>query len=240
VRQIAPPKKDADPPAARPAADGRKSSLHQDAVAELRKIIVSGELLPGERLREVALSERLGMSRTPLREAFRTLAAEGLVELLPNRSVVVSELDPTEAADVFALLGSLEALAALQACHRMTLDQIQEIGRLHAEMVAAYERGDRPAYTEANRTIHELIVLGSNNASLIQAWRLILPRADRARRLNTLDPERWAQFLDAHQSIYEALTARDGVKLAGLMRQHFAHAEESTTTRITGGRRDQR
>src|SRR4051812_43798883 len=84
-----------------PQPPQRKGSLHQDAVTELRKMIISGEIPPGERLREVALSSQLGMSRTPLREAFRTLAAEGLVDLLPNRSVVVCELDPTEAADVF-------------------------------------------------------------------------------------------------------------------------------------------
>src|SRR4051812_5735662 len=81
----------------------QKGWRHKDAVALLREMILSGELEPGERLREVAISERLGMSRTPVREAFRTLAAEGLVELLPNRSVVVAELNESESIDVFAV-----------------------------------------------------------------------------------------------------------------------------------------
>jgi len=214
----------------------RKGSLHQDAVAELRKMIVSGEFPPGDRLREVALSQRLGMSRTPLREAFRTLAAEGLVDLLPNRSVVVSELDPTEAADVFALLGSMEALAAKQACKRMSDDQIAELGGLHAEMATAFERGDRQTYNELNRLVHERIVEGSNNSSLVLAWRLILPRADRARRLNTLDRASWAEFLGKHQRIYEALAARDPALLGQLMHDHFDHAVDRMTDRMSRGK----
>lgn len=196
-------------------------------------MIVSGEFPPGERLREVALSQRLGMSRTPLREAFRTLAAEGLVDLLPNRSVVVSELDPTEAADVFALLGSMESLAAQQASKRMSDEQIAELGELHAQMGRAFERGDRQTYSDLNRLVHERIVEGSNNGSLILAWRLILPRADRARRLNTLDRASWAEFLGKHQRIYEALAARDAASLGQLMHDHFDHAVDRMTQRMT-------
>ena len=215
-------------------AEPRKGSLHQDAVAELRKMIVSGEFLPGERLREVAVSQRLGMSRTPLREAFRTLAAEGLVDLLPNRSVVVTELDPTEAADVFALLGSMEALAAQQACKRMTDEEIAELGQLQAEMVRHYERNERSTYGDLNRRVHELLVEGSRNVSLILAWRLILPRADRARRLNTLDRASWAEFLQKHQQIYDALAARNAPLLRALMQDHFDHAVDRMTRRLSG------
>ena len=221
---------------ARARLEPRKGSLHQDAVAELRKMIVSGEFLPGERLREVAVSQRLGMSRTPLREAFRTLAAEGLVNLLPNRSVVVSELDPTEAADVFALLGSMEALAAQQSCKRMTDEEIAEMGRLQAEMRRNYELNDRSTYNELNRRVHELMVEGSKNLSLILAWRLILPRADRARRLNTLDRASWAEFLQKHQQIYDALAARNANLLSALMQDHFDHAVDRMTRRLTGGK----
>jgi DNA-binding GntR family transcriptional regulator len=169
------------------------------------------------------------MSRTPLREAFRTLAAEGLVDLLPDRGVVVSELDPTEAADVFALLGSMEALAAQQACKRMTDGQITELGMLQAQMTRAFELGDRQSYSEINRRIHELMVEGSNNASLLLAWRLVLPRADRARRLNTLDRANWAEFMQQHQCIYEALAARNAPLLGELMQVHFEHAIDRMT-----------
>lgn len=206
-----------------------KGWRHRDAVSLLREMIISGELRPGERLREVAISEKLNMSRTPVREAFRTLAAEGLVKLLPNRSVVVDELDESEAADVFGVLGALESLAAQQASQRMSKAQIDEIGRLQKELERQFEEVDRSRYTETNRRVHELIVEGSGNTSLVMAWRLTLPRAERARTLNNLDRERWAIAVKEHRKIHAALKARDGEKLRNLMLDHF---DERIITRL--------
>lgn len=206
---------------AKPASRKQKGWRHRDAVMILRDMIISGELAPGARLREIAISEQLSMSRTPVREAFRTLAAEGLVELLPNRSVVVSELDEREAQDVFLVLGTLEALAAEQAASRMSPEQIGEIERLQEELERQFEEGDRSGYTLTNRLIHQRLVEGSNNASLIRAWRSVLPTAERARRLNMLDRGRWAVAVLAHRRIYSALSARDGDALKSLMLEHF-------------------
>ena len=186
----------------------QKGWRHKDAVTLLREMILSGELAPGERLREVAISERLGMSRTPVREAFRTLAAEGLVELLPNRSVVVAELNESESIDVFAVLGTLEALAGQLACQRMTPEQMDALEKLQRELEEHFQNLDRPGYIRANRAIHELMVEASNNSSLILAWRLILPRAERARSVNTLDRNRWATAVAEHRKIFSALAAR--------------------------------
>jgi DNA-binding GntR family transcriptional regulator len=205
-----------------PNARQQKGWRHKDAVALLREMILSGELAPGERLREVAISERLGMSRTPVREAFRTLAAEGLVELLPNRSVVVAELNESESIDVFAVLGTLEALAGQLACQRMTPEQLEALEKLQQELERHFQNLDRASYIRANRAIHELMVEASNNTSLILAWRLILPRAERARSVNTLDRERWATAVEAHRKMFAALAARDGPLLSALMQDHFA------------------
>jgi DNA-binding GntR family transcriptional regulator len=211
-------------PGLEPAAEIRqqKGWRHKDAVALLREMILSGELAPGERLREVAISERLGMSRTPVREAFRTLAAEGLVELLPNRSVVVAELNESESIDVFAVLGTLEALAGQLACQRMTPEQLETLAELQGELEAHFRNLDRAGYIRANRAIHELMVEASRNAPLILAWRLILPRAERARSVNTLDRNRWATAVAEHRKIFAALAARDGALLSTLMQDHFA------------------
>jgi DNA-binding GntR family transcriptional regulator len=200
----------------------RKGRLHQDAVAVLRQMIQSGEFTPGDRLREVVLSQRLGMSRTPVREAFRTLAAEGLVELLPNRSVVVRNLNKEESVDIFHVLGALESLAAQQACQRMTDEDFSKLHALQAELEAHYEARDRPAYTDTNRAIHRCMVEAARNPSLLAAWRLIVPRAERARTLNNIDPKRWASSIDAHRKIYAALMARDSHLLSSLMHAHFA------------------
>jgi DNA-binding GntR family transcriptional regulator len=209
------------PPGEETRSESRKGFRHKDAVSLLRRLIEIGELAPGERLREVAISERLGMSRTPVREAFRTLAAEGLVELLPNRSVVVAEIDRSEIADVFLALGTLEALAATQACERITDAEIARLGALQAELERYYGAYDRENYVNTNRAIHDVIVRASRNASLIVAWRTILPRADRARNANNINRSRWTEALHEHRLIYTAIAQRDGARIARLMEDHF-------------------
>ncbi|MDF7777636.1 GntR family transcriptional regulator [Sphingomonas sp. AOB5] len=199
----------------------RKGRLHLDALKSIRKMILSGELAPGERLREIALSEDLGMSRTPIREAFRTLAAEGLVDLLPNRSVVVSMPDKSEAADVFTVLGVLEGLAGQLACRRMTAEQIEILSELQADMAHYFEKRDRLSYLEANRLIHEHIVEGAASPSLLLAWRLLLPRAERARHVSTLDHDRWDEAFKEHVEIFSAIERRDEALLKTLMEAHF-------------------
>lgn len=205
----------------------RKGRLRLDAVNTIRKMILSGELPPGQRLREIALTKELGMSRTPIREAFRTLAAEGLVDLLPNRSVVVSVPDKSEAADVFTVLGALEALAGQLACRRMTAEQIEILGELQADLAKYFKKADRLSYLEANRLIHEHIVEGAGSPSLLLAWRLLLPRAERARHVSTLDHDRWAEAFKEHCEIYAAIEARDEALLKQLMENHFAKGVES-------------
>ncbi|WP_419816232.1 GntR family transcriptional regulator [Glacieibacterium sp.] len=206
------------------SGEPRKGWLHQEAVALLRKLILSGELSPGERLREVVISQQFGMSRTPVREAFRTLAAEGLIDLLPNRSVIVSELDRTEVTDVFSVLSALEGLAGQQACLRMSEEQLAKLERKQRQLEASFAAADRPAYTRINRRIHELMVEGSGNASLILAWRLILPRAERGRTVSVLGQRRWAEALDEHRQILAALLDRDPARLATLMQLHFTNS----------------
>lgn len=205
----------------------RKGQRRLEAVKLLRKRILSGELAPGERLREIALSEELGMSRTPIREAFHALAAEGLIDLLPNRSVVVSVPDKSEAADVFTVLGALEGLAGQLACRRMTAEQIEILGELQDDLAMYFEKRDRLSYLEANRLIHEHIIEASQSPSLILVWRLLLPRAERARHVTTLDHDRWAEAFREHGRIFDAIAARDEKLVKQLLESHFDNGIES-------------
>lgn len=204
----------------------RRGTLRLDAVKAIRKMILLGELPAGERLREIPLSDVLGMSRTPIREAFRTLAAEGLIDLLPNRSVVVSRPDKSEAADVFAVLGVLESLAGQLACRRMTQEQMGILNELQADLAACYERSDRLRYLEATRMIHEQIVEAADSPSLLLAWRMLLPRAERARHATMVDQRCLAEGLAEHRAINAAIQARDERRLAQLLQSHFARSVE--------------
>lgn len=199
----------------------RKGRLHLEVANRLRTRILSGEFPPGMRLREVQLCSDFGVSRTPLREAFRTLAAEGLVDLLPNRSVVVSELHAPDIENLMVVFATLEALAAELAVKNVTDANIAEMGRLLSQMVDFHERGERTAYLEINFRIHRMTIDIADNPVLFNVWQSLVPRVERARALPNLDPKRWTAALFEHSKMFAALAARDGPLLARLTREHF-------------------
>jgi DNA-binding GntR family transcriptional regulator len=199
----------------------RKGRLHLEVARLLRSRVLSGELSPGTRLREVQLCNELGVSRTPLREAFRTLAAEGLVDLLPNRSVVVSELHAPDIEHLMVVFANLEALAAELACKNVTDAQVSEIGRLLSQMVDYYEHGERIKYLEVNFRIHRMTLDIAANPVLFNVWQSLVPRVERARALPNLDPKRWTAALFEHSKMFAALAARDAPLLSRLTREHF-------------------
>jgi len=214
----------------------RKGQLHTEAAGKLRSMILSGELPPGARLRELQLCGQLGVSRTPIREAFRTLAAEGLVDLLPNRSVVVSELHAPDLEHLFVAFGAIEGLAAELACQRITEKEIGEIGRLLAEMIDYHARKQRAPYMRINQQIHQRTVEIAGNPVLYSVWQSLVPRVERARALANLDTGRWTGALFEHTKMFTALAARDGQMLAQLTREHFLNS--LPYLQIRGDRRD--
>jgi DNA-binding GntR family transcriptional regulator len=121
----------------------------------------------------------------------------------------------------------LEALAGQLACRRMSMEEIEILGELHDDLSTYFEKGDRLSYLEVNRLIHEYIVEASKSPSLILAWRLLLPRAERARKLTTLDHDRWAEAFAEHNEIYKAVSKRDEERLNLLMKQHFINGADS-------------
>jgi len=216
-----------------PATSGRrKGQLHTEAATHLRSLILAGELPPGTRLREQQLCDEMGVSRTPVREALRTLAAEGLVDLLPNRSVVVSPVRAPDVVDLFKVFGTIEGLAAEMACQKITEGEIAEIGRLLAEMVDHHANKDRAAYMRINQLIHQRTVEIAASPVLYSVWQSLLPRVERARALANLDTGRWTEALIEHTKMFTALAARDGAMLAPLTRSHFENSLPHITGRV--------
>jgi DNA-binding GntR family transcriptional regulator len=197
--------------------------LHETVVDQLRDLIVQGELAPETKLNERVLAERLGTSRTPLREAIKFLASEGLVELLPNRGAVVAALKPEKMQEVFVVLGALEALAGDLACRNASEADIADIRALHYHMLAHHARGELAHYFRYNQQIHQRIIDCAGNATLAQAWRAMNAHVKRARYLANLSGERWDKAVKEHEEMIEALTRRDGAKLQMLLRDHLAN-----------------
>jgi DNA-binding GntR family transcriptional regulator len=196
--------------------------LHEETVDQLRDLIVRGELAPGSRLNERVLTARLGVSRTPLREAIKLLATEGLVDLLPNRGAVVAPIDPARLAETLAVMGALESLAGELACVQASDDGIAEIRALHYEMLAMHARRDLDGYFRYNQAIHLKIVEASGNAVLAQTYRQLNANVRRVRYMANLSPERWDAAVREHEAILAALSARDAARLKRLLRDHLS------------------
>lgn len=206
------------------AAPAVERGLRSESVLEaLRDLIVQGELPPGKRLNERLLVERLGVSRTPLREAFKSLAAEGLVELSPNRGASVTPVTVANVRETFQVMGVLEGLAGELACAEATEADIAEIRALHYQMVAHHARGELADYFRLNQRIHLRIVESSGNAALNATYRQLNAHVRRARYMANLSAERWDRALAEHEDILAALVARDAPRLKALLADHLGN-----------------
>ena len=201
----------------------QRVSLHDELVARIRELIDNGELAPASRVPEKALCERFGVSRTPLREALKVLASEGLIELLPQRGARVARLTLAAVEDMFPVVGALEGLAGELACQRISDEEISAIAVLHNNMVVAFERRDRPTYFAINQQIHERILDATRNETLIGTYRGLAGRIRNARYIANMSESRWRKAVAEHEAILAALTRRDGAGLARILRTHLAN-----------------
>jgi DNA-binding GntR family transcriptional regulator len=201
--------------------------LHHEAAVRLRQLIVEGEIPPGAKLNERELAERLRVSRTPLREAIKTLAAEGLVELLPNRGAVAAQLSAQDVADTFEVIAGLEAQSGELAAQRITEAELAEIRALHYEMLAAYTRRDLSTYYRLNARIHERINAAARNPVLTHTYRNVNARLQALRFRSNFDDRKWQRAVQEHEAMVTLLAARDATGLRTLMLQHLAHKRDA-------------
>jgi DNA-binding GntR family transcriptional regulator len=198
-------------------------SLADEAYQVLHGMIVRGQLAPGERLREPELCTRLGISRTPLREAIKRLASEGLVTLRRHRNAVVTPIDAQELEHLFEVEAGLESMAIGLAVERITNTEIRHLEALQERLERLMGKGDRDTYFELNQRIHAMLVAGAKNPVLEDTHRHLLGRLERARYLALGRFERWQESTREHRDILEALKARDGELAKRLLTEHVQH-----------------
>lgn len=199
-----------------------RPSLHAGLLDGIRTMINQGELTPGAKVPERALCLRFGVSRTPLREALKVLAAEGLVQLLPNRGAQVAPLDDAQMDHLFEVIGALEAEGGRLACARISAADLAEVQGMHYRMHAHFLRGELPEYFALNQAIHEAILCAAANPVLLATYGSLSGRIARARYMaNRLSGERWRAAMDEHEAMLETLVRRDGPGLGALLAQHL-------------------
>ncbi|KAA0892884.1 GntR family transcriptional regulator [Pusillimonas sp. ANT_WB101] len=199
------------------------------AVTRLRELIVSGVLKPGQRISERSvLEEHQDLSRTPLREALKILASEGLIDLTPNRGAFVTRLSMKHIDSAMEVLIGLESIAAVASCARITAPEMEEIKTLHHQMLVSFQQQDLMSYFQINQQIHQLIVDGAHNEALSRIYRAESLHIRRYRYAGNIEHARWEQAVTEHEQIIEALCRRDGLLLRELLRAHHSKGWDVT------------
>lgn len=175
----------------------------------LRQAILRGELKPGERLMEIHLAQKLGVSRTPVREAIRKLELEGLVLMIPRRGAVVAEITISDLEDVLEVRMALEELAVKHVCQRITEEQLAELRRLSDEFKKTLDGDDVGACAQADVNFHDAIYRSNGNHRLVQILNNLREQMYRYRMEYLKDRQSHSKLVKEHEELLRALASRD-------------------------------
>ena len=192
----------------------------------LRQAILRGELKPGERLMEIHLAQKLGVSRTPVREAIRKLELEGLVLMIPRKGAVVAEITVSDLEDVLEVRMALEELALKHACRRITKEQLDELEQLAAVFSESLNGDDVGACAQADMLFHDAIYEATGNNRLIQILNNLREQMYRYRMEYLKDRHSHAQLLEEHEEILNALKSHDEKSALEWISRHIERQKE--------------
>lgn len=198
----------------------------------LRKAILKGELKPGERLMEIALAERLGVSRTPVREAMRKLELEGLVVMIPRRGAQVANITEKDLNDVLEVRIALENLTIENACTRMTEEQLSQLWEAAKVFERTMADGTLVKLAEADVAFHEVIYQSSDNRRLNQVLNNLREQIYRYRVEYLKDEETRNLLVKEHEELYEAIKARDVKTAQEISFRHIENQREAIVRSI--------
>lgn len=205
-------------PGPAPRAAGR--TLTETLRRELEEAIVNGALQPGARLEENDIARRYGVSRTPVREAFRLLGADGLVELKSRQGVVVRKISIGTLLEMFQVMAELEGLCARLAARRIAAAQLRELEAIHERLAGAGREEDVERFYAVNQEFHELIYDAARNGFLAEQVRQLRNRVAPFRRRVTYKPHRLDKTLVEHEAVLAAIRAHDADRAHRVMRDH--------------------
>ena len=212
--------------------------LTDQVASRLRTWLIEGRIAPGAKLNERVLAEQLRVSRTPLREAIKLLAQEGLVDLVPNRGAVAVKLTETDIVHTFEVLAGLEALSGELAAQRVTDAALREMRAKHHEMLAAFERRDLSNYYRLNAAIHASINEAAANPVLADTYTRINARVQAMRFRTNQDEAKWRLAVQEHSQMLQALADRDGALLGRVLAQHLHHKRDTVLNLLRAGHGD--
>lgn len=193
----------------------------------LREAIIVGELKPGERLMEVQLADKMGVSRTPVREAIRKLELEGLVNMLPRKGAHVADLSAKDIMDVLEVRSTLDGLATTLAASRITEEELKELKHVQAQFVNYVEKDNLQGSIKKDVEFHELIYRASRNEKLIQIANNLREQVQRFRVIYLKDFSNTREIIREHSEIVEAISRKDVDTAQKVAQRHIKNQEEA-------------
>lgn len=212
-------------------------TLHDRLVAGIRDIILQGDLPDGLRIPEAQLCARFAVSRTPLREALKALATEGLVTLRPNRGAIVTPLDANLLADVFEAKQALEHFIGLHAAQRADAADLSALEALHDALLLASDRGEFLTYSHLNTQFHDRLAAAAKNVQIQNIYAKLQIQILRARLVINQNPGRIMESAQEHEGIMAALRIRAPLDLADRLAQHNKATADAFLSQMQTGKR---
>jgi DNA-binding GntR family transcriptional regulator len=204
----------------------RNAPMHDQILPYLRRDIIENRWKSGERLPEPQLCKEFGISRTPLRQALKTLEAEGLVRLIPHVGAIVTDPDVTDIGETMEILMALEQLAAIRVAEEKRPEVVRDIQEIYREMRAAAKSNDAARYYSLNDDFHHRIVHGAGNRSLAELHDKVMLHVHRERhRANAVEPFT-VQSSESHNDIVRAIVKGDPEKAGIAMRKHLENVSK--------------
>ena len=198
----------------------------------LRQGILKGDLKPGERLMEIHLANRLGVSRTPIREAIRMLELEGLVTMVPRKGAEVARISKQDLRDVLEVRRSLDSLAGSLACERITQEEKEALKRAEDDFEESIATGDATAIAEADVRFHDVILNSSKNGRLIQMVNNLAERVYRYRLEYIKDERNHARLVEEHRRIMKYIDDGDKEGACNELQMHIDNQEKNIISQL--------
>jgi DNA-binding GntR family transcriptional regulator len=196
----------------------RHQTLREKILETIRDAILKGSLKPGERVSEPELAERFGISRTPIREAFRQLESEGYLEVIPRKGAVVASLSERDVVEFYAIKSILEGHAARIAAERMTDREIERLEAINTKLQQIAADGDIKSFFRVHNEFHELFIKASGNDKLVELISQLVLKFNRLRLASLAQPGRMEISVQEHRKIIEAFRRHDGDRADSLVR----------------------
>lgn len=198
----------------------------------LRQAILTGELKPGERLMEIHLAKKLGVSRTPIREAIRKLELEGLVTMIPRRGAEVAQITEKSMNDVLEVRRALDVLCVELACDRITEEELEQLKAACEAFEAAVKTKDAKKIAHADVALHDIIVCATGNQRLIQLVNNLSEQMYRYRFEYIKDSSQHERLVEEHRVIYQSLVEKDKEAVSQAAKTHIDNQEISIIRQI--------